>query len=101
MSTEDILHLTHDWSFYAREDQTPSTSDWLIWLLLGGRGSGKTRAGAEWVRRQVIQGAKRIALVAPTYNDAREVMIEGESGLRHIGYPSERPSYISSRRRLE
>ena len=101
MTLEGLLHLTHDWSIYARDDQIPPKSDWLIWLLLGGRGSGKTRAGAEWVRRQVTLGAKRIALVAPTYNDAREVMIEGESGLRHIGYPSERPSYISSRRRLE
>ncbi|MEP6342516.1 MAG: terminase family protein [Maricaulaceae bacterium] len=99
---EEVLHLSHDWSLYARDDQKPPEQDWFIWLLLGGRGSGKTRAGAEWVRKQVIyQGAKRIALVAPTYNDAREVMIEGESGLRNIGYPSERPTYISSRRRLE
>jgi phage terminase large subunit-like protein len=89
------------WALYARPDQWPPESDWLIWLLLGGRGSGKTRAGAEWIRRKVSYGAGRIALVAPSFNDAREVMIEGESGLRHIGYPDERPQFISSRRRLE
>jgi len=69
---------------------------------MGGRGCGKTRAGAEWVAGRVAgEEAARIALVAPTYNDAREVMLEGESGLLNIGQPSERPSYIASRRRLE
>jgi phage terminase large subunit-like protein len=67
---------------------------------LGGRGAGKTRAGAEWVRRRIQEGSRRIALVGPSYADVREVMIEGESGLRNIGYPSERPRYESSRRRL-
>jgi len=90
------------WNIHARAHQTPQFDDWLIWLLLGGRGSGKTRTGAEWVREQVaIHGKSRIALVAPTYNDAREVMLEGESGLFHIGYPSERPEFSPSRRRLE
>ena len=80
----------------------PPTHPWLIWLLLGGRGSGKTRAGAEWIRAQVqYHNRRRIALVAPTFLDAREVMIEGESGLMRIGYPSERPTYVSSRHRLE
>jgi len=97
----DIAHLQHLWALYAREDQWPPDSDWLIWLLLGGRGSGKTRAGAEWIRQKISGGARRVALVAPTFNDAREVMIEGESGLRNIGYPAERPQFISSRRRLE
>ena len=73
-----------------------------MWLLLGGRGSGKTRTGAEWIREQVtIHGKSRIALVAPTFHDAREVMIEGESGLRNIGYPSERPDFAPSRRQLK
>ena len=101
LETHELLQFQHEWMLYARDDQWPPDGDWLIWLLLGGRGSGKTRAGAEWTRRRVAQGAKRIALVAPTFNDAREVMIDGESGLRHIGYPSERPRFISSRRRLE
>ncbi len=97
----DMAHLDYLWALYARADQWPPEEAWLIWLLLGGRGSGKTRAGAEWIRQKISQGAGRIALVAPTFNDAREVMIEGESGLRHIGYPGERPTFISSRRRLE
>ncbi|MFC7290899.1 DNA-packaging protein [Hirschia litorea] len=69
---------------------------------MGGRGAGKTRAGAEWVRRQIYEhGKKRIALVGPTLSDVREVMIEGPSGLRNIGAPDERPQYSPSRRRLE
>lgn len=86
----------------AKGHQSLTEEDWLIWLLLGGRGAGKTRTGAEWIRDQVAWNGKgRIALVAPTYNDAREVMLEGQSGLLHIGYPFERPLYIPSRRRLE
>jgi len=89
------------WPVIRRPDQTPPPGDWRIWLLLGGRGAGKTRTGAEWVREQVADGAKRIALVAPTYNEAREVMIEGKSGLLNIETHDNRPYYISSRRRLE
>ena len=89
------------WRELARGDQLPPHGDWLVWLLLGGRGAGKTRAGAEWIRAQITGGARRIALVAPSYNEAREVMIEGESGLLSIGPARERPVYHSSRRRLE
>ncbi|MEQ8556747.1 MAG: terminase family protein [Henriciella sp.] len=69
---------------------------------MGGRGSGKTRAGAEWVRRLVLFGGyRRIALVGPTFNDVREVMIEGFSGLRSIMRAGERaPEYEVSRHRL-
>lgn len=80
--------------------QTPPETDWLIWLFLGGRGAGKTRAGAEWVREQARDPEARIALVAPTFNDVREVMIEGVSGLRRIGPPEECPRYEASRHRL-
>lgn len=68
--------------------------------MLGGRGCGKTRTGAEWVKKQ-SQHVERIALVAPTLSDAREVMLEGESGLLHLGLPLERPTYSPSRRRLQ
>ena len=100
--TSDFVQYGLNWRSLAKTHQCPAHEDWLIWLLLGGRGSGKTRTGAEWVRDQVAwRGKGRIALVAPTHNDAREVMLEGESGLLNIGYPAERPQYIPSRRRLE
>jgi phage terminase large subunit-like protein len=93
--------LLADWQFWARPNQLPPPGDWRIWLLLAGRGFGKTRSGAEWVRRQVEQGkACRIALVAPTAASARDVMIEGESGLLAISPEDKRPSYEPSKRRL-
>ena len=105
MSGNDLIGMSHDWELLARNDQIDfhlPIPDWRIWLLMGGRGCGKTRAGAEWIRAQVADKACRhIALVAPSLADAREVMLEGESGLLNIGFPSERPRFISSRRRLE
>lgn len=79
----------------------PPETDWTSWLILGGRGAGKTRAGAEWVRCQVRQGQTgRIALLGEDYAEAREVMLEGPSGLRSIGPVHERPRYEATRRRL-
>jgi len=105
MNGNDLIGLCHDWELLARDDQIDThlpLQDWRIWLLMGGRGCGKTRSGAEWIRAQVADKACRhIALVAPTLSDAREVMLEGESGLLNIGFPSERPKFIASRRRLE
>ena len=89
------------WRIWKSKKQTAPDQDFLVWLILGGRGAGKTRAGAEWVRAQVKSGHRHIALVAATYTEARAVMLEGESGLLNIGHPSERPKYIASRRRLE
>ncbi|WP_233350132.1 DNA-packaging protein [Henriciella mobilis] len=86
----------------ARGVQCDPPGDWRTWLFMGGRGSGKTRAGAEWVRRLALfGGARRIALVGPTFSDVREVMIEGVSGLRAIVRPGELPPYYqASRHRL-
>lgn len=92
--------LLHDWSFWARDAQAAPPGDWRVWLLLAGRGFGKTRAGAEWVREQARDGARRIALVAPTSADARDTMIEGESGLLAISPDWERPMWEPSKRRL-
>ncbi len=93
--------LLVDWQFWARPNQLPPPGDWRIWLLLAGRGFGKTRSGAEWVRRQVEEKkARRIALVAPTAASARDVMIEGESGLLVISPEDRRPRYEPSKRRL-
>jgi len=91
------------------DTQKPPEGDWTNWLLLGGRGSGKTRAGAEWVRaaatgNQLLFGGKkvgRIALVGETYGDVREVMIEGPSGLLAVHPRADRPVWTPSRRRLE
>lgn len=83
--------------------QRPPAGDWRSWLFLGGRGSGKTRAGAEWLRFALLYGgARRAALVGPALADVREVMIEGPSGLRALAYEygSAPPVYDVSRRRL-
>ncbi|MEM9054175.1 MAG: terminase family protein [Pseudomonadota bacterium] len=87
----------------ARDAQRPPKGDWRTWLFMGGRGAGKTRAGAEWARFSALYGGcERIALVGPTLGDVREVMIEGPSGLRTIEpWDHLRPVFSVSRRRLE
>ncbi|MGV6812460.1 MAG: DNA-packaging protein [Brevirhabdus sp.] len=94
--------------FWALPHQLPPEGvDWRSWVILGGRGAGKTRAGAEWVRRQV-EGAKpldkgvarRVALVAETLDQAREVMVFGESGILACSPPDRRPEWQATRRRL-
>ncbi len=82
--------------------QTPPDGDWRTWLFLGGRGAGKTWAGARWISDLVARrAARRIALVGPTLGDVREVMIEGPSGLMAQAEPGARPVYASSRRRVQ
>ena len=96
--------LLHHWRFWARPDQLPPPGRWTSWLLLGGRGAGKTRAGAEWVRGR-LEGktplaagrCRRVALIGENLVAAREVMVEGPSGLRAIAPPETRPTYIASR----
>ena len=86
----------------ARPAQRPPDGDWRCWLFMGGRGAGKTRAGAEWLQTQLLEGGYgRAALVGPSLLDVREVMIEGVSGLRAIGDPNNAPIYRTTRRRLE
>src|SRR5579864_5132031 len=81
--------------------QQPPSGGWRVWLLLAGRGFGKTRTGAEFVRAAIEKGlARRVALVAPTALDARSVMVEGESGLLNIGPLDRRPEYEPSLHRL-
>ena len=92
--------MLRDWRFLARKDQRPPDDDsWRTWLFLGGRGAGKTRAGAEWLTAQAVPGA-RLALVGPSLHDVREVMVEGPSGLRACAPPGTRPRYEASRRRF-
>ena len=93
--------LRYHWPFWAGDGQTPPAGDWRIWLLMAGRGFGKTRAGAEWVRGIAeADGGARIALVAATLGEARSVMVEGDSGLLSIARPAQRPVWEPSLRRL-
>ncbi|MFC3051637.1 DNA-packaging protein [Kordiimonas pumila] len=93
--------LLYDWAFWARANQRAPLGSWSHWLVLAGRGYGKTRAGAEWVREQAALGpGQRIALVGPTLNDARAVMVEGESGLLAVSPPWNRPKFEASKRLL-
>ncbi|MCE9649555.1 MAG: terminase family protein [Parvibaculum sp.] len=99
LSPEETAWLLDDWDFWARPDQIAPDGPWTTWLVLGGRGAGKTRAGAEWIRGLVANGeAGRIALIGETLGDVREVMIDGPSGLCAIG--GGRPRYEASRKRL-
>lgn len=82
LNVDEAEQVHRHWPFWATKAQLPPSGGWSKWLLLGGRGSGKTRAGAEVVRALVACGeARRIALIAPTLHDARSVMVEGPSGL--------------------
>ncbi len=101
LSPDELRILLHDWSFWARPSQLPPPGDWRIWMIMAGRGFGKTRSGAEWIRRLAeSQPQARLALVAATYAEGRAVMIEGESGLLQICAPDQRPLYEPSLRRL-
>ena len=93
--------LLTDWPWWRRGDQCPPAGDWHVWMLLAGRGFGKTRTGAEWIRgyAETHPGA-RIALVAASLHEGRQVMIEGDSGQLAIAPDDDRPDYDSSLRRL-
>ena len=101
MPRELVETLDWHWPFWARDGQKPPPGDWRTWLILGGRGFGKTRAGAEWVRGHAeTDGRLRIALVAASLAEGRQVMIEGESGLLAIAPAGVRPAWEPSLRRL-
>jgi phage terminase large subunit-like protein len=108
-----ILRASRDFAALAHAHQDPPRAannggPWTTWLMLGGRGAGKTRLGAEWVRA-AAQGIppyadrrhRHIALVGESEHDVREVMIEGVSGLLRVSPRAERPTWIATRRRLE
>lgn len=89
------------WRAKARPAQLPPPGEWNGWLFMAGRGAGKTRAGAEWVS-ELVQGgvAGSVALVAPTAADARDVMVEGDSGILAVAPNWLRPEYEPSKRRI-
>jgi phage terminase large subunit-like protein len=106
LSDDELEQLLYDWPSWARPNQlAPMVAQnglpWATWLILAGRGFGKTRVGAEKVREWKRQGFQRVNLIAPTADDLRDVLIEGESGIMAICPPNERPVYRVSKRRLE
>ncbi|MEX0841125.1 MAG: terminase family protein, partial [Xanthobacteraceae bacterium] len=110
----DLLGTANSWweVFWHKHQRPPLAAqgggDWTTWLLLGGRGAGKTHAGAAWVHGVALgkmpyaaAPVQRIALVGGNEAEVREVMIEGVSGLLAVHGPGERPDWIPSRRRVE
>ncbi|WP_176439141.1 DNA-packaging protein [Puniceibacterium sediminis] len=107
LSEGELLALPFLFEFWAMDHQLSPEGDWRSWVILGGRGAGKTRAGAEWVRAQV-EGSrpldagrcKRVALVGETLAQVREVMIFGESGILACSPPDRRPVWSATRKTL-
>lgn len=107
LSDGALAALPYLFEFWALPHQLPPEGDWLTWVILGGRGAGKTRAGAEWVRA-MVEGptpaapgrARRVALVGETYDQALAVMVKGESGLIACSPPDRCPRWIAGERRL-
>ncbi len=107
LSEGELLALPYLFEFWALDHQMPPEGDWRSWVIMGGRGAGKTRAGAEWVR-SMVEGARpldkgrcsRLALVGETIDQVREVMVFGESGILACSPPDRRPEWQASRKRL-
>lgn len=107
LKDNDAERLLYHWDFWARPNQLAPAGSWRTWLVLAGRGFGKTRMGSEWIRsvatgRTPLERGRyaRIALVAETAADARDVMVEGESGLLAVHPKDFRPMYEPSKRRV-
>lgn len=107
LTGEQLRALPYLFEFWALDHQLPPEGDWRTWVILGGRGAGKTRAGAEWVR-SMVEGsrprdpgaARRVGLIGETMEQAREVMVFGESGILACSPPDRRPQWISGRQML-
>jgi phage terminase large subunit-like protein len=101
LEPEVLAALKYNWEFWARPNQLPPEGDWNTWLVLAGRGFGKTRMGSEWIRKKAKDNPGcRIALVAETAADARDVMILGDSGLVNIDPELTLDSWSPTNRRL-
>lgn len=99
--SDDQRHaLRSYWEVWAHDAQAPPTGCWHTWLIMAGRGFGKTRAGAEWVRNVARSPIARIALVAASLGEARRVMVEGESGMLAVAPRGKRPRFEPSKRTL-
>lgn len=101
LNQEELNEFAYHWECQARQSQLPPDGQWRIWLILAGRGFGKTRAGSEWVRMVAEQHSEaRIALISSSIAEARAVMVEGESGILACSPADRRPKFESSLRRL-
>lgn len=101
LDAKELKELKYRWRFWARKNQIAPEGLWTFWLLLAGRGFGKTRSGAEWINERVISGkGKFIHLIAPTAADVRKVMVEGESGLIAVSPPWNKPEFEPSKLKL-
>lgn len=101
LGPDDARAVAYAWECWARPEQLAPPGDWTTWLINAGRGFGKTRAGAEWIRSKAASDKRaRLGIVARTAADARDTMIEGESGILAISPPWFFPHYEPSKRRL-
>ena len=96
LSETELNQLLFDWEFWARPNQLAPAGSWRTWVIMAGRGYGKTRAGAEWTRKEVNEGRQRIALIGETYKDLVEVMVYGESGIDSIFPEWEKPKILTN-----
>ena len=96
LPNDQIGKMAFNWQIWAFPHQLPPEGDWTTWLLLGGRGAGKTRAGAEWVRSLAESGIGPIALVGETMTEAEAVMVRGESGVLRVCPPWNHPRFSGS-----
>lgn len=99
LSPKELEFLRYDWSFWRRRQQVPPAGDWRYWLIKAGRGFGKTRCGAEWVRESV-KSYEWVNMIGATTDDARDIMVQGESGVLAICPTRERPIYRKQDRKL-
>ena len=101
LTDKEAQQILYDWEFWARKEQLPPDSDWYVWLILSGRGFGKTRAGNEQVIKWAKQGIGPIALIGQTKADVRDTIVElGDSSILKISPPWFLPEYEPSKRRL-
>ena len=100
LTDEQVEDLLFDWGFWARPEQMMPPGDWLTWLIMTGRGWGKTRSGGEAIRQWEGEGYKRFVLVGRTAADVRDVMITGESGLLSLYPEHDRPLYEPSKTKV-